>query len=115
MYEAYSEITVMPREVGAVIFADAPSHPDCQYIKILGIGASQIDKAWLQVQSGFRYSWDELSHRRILTTEPPQSESEKFFAHLNNGEVVLREVPWSERSAPTSTEYRVVITPKEVE
>ena len=53
-------------------------------------------------------------HQNPKYYNPPQSESEKFFAHLNNGEVVLREVLWSERSAPTSTEYRVVVIPKEV-
>ena len=61
-------------------------------------------------------------------TAVPQSESEKFFAHLNNGEVLLvEESRWEERqkqllditggviaSMEHLLRYRIVITPKEV-
>ena len=119
MKESYSEITVMPREVGVVIFADAPSHPNCQYVKTMGISADETNKAWLQVKSGFHYSWQELSNCRTLDTD--KSESEKFFAAVNDGRVSLEATGWVEDSNGGPSKklwphyFRVVITPKESE
>ena len=53
----------------------------------------------------------------LITINVPHSESEKFFAHLNNGEVSFKRFghwPDDENLSWSDDGYRVVITPKEV-